>query len=70
MTIPKIAFAISEFFRSRIKSLAEWFDVRDFFMLAGFISLAYGLYQLFPWLAYVVSGLILMATGYFMGGKR
>jgi hypothetical protein len=39
------------------------FDVRDFLVYGGLISLGYGFYLLFPWLGFVVYGAVSMLFG-------
>jgi len=53
----------------RIKSLFV-IDIRDVFFFAGLAMLGYGLYLRFGlWLALVVCGPLLTATGYLMRDK-
>ena len=42
------------------------FDIRDALFLVGLGLLAYGLYQFAPWLAYSVTGALLMALAVLM----
>jgi len=56
--------------KSRIGTVIAAFDIRDVFVLSGLILLGYGLYLLRPWLAFSVCGVILIAFGFLMGGKK
>ena len=51
---------------------AMWlaFDIRLVFFFGGLILLGYGLFLYLPWVSFSVCGVILMATGWLMGGKR
>jgi hypothetical protein len=51
---------------------AMWdtFDIRIILFFGGLIMLGYGLFLYLPWLSYSICGVILMATGWLMGGKR
>jgi hypothetical protein len=46
------------------------FDVRDFLFFGGLSLTGYGFWLLKPWVGFVVSGILLMATGYLMRGKQ
>lgn len=46
------------------------FDIRLVFFFGGLILLGYGLFLYLPWVSFSVCGVILMATGWLMGGKR
>jgi len=48
----------------------DTFDIRIVLFFGGLILLGYGLYLYQPWLSYSTCGVILMATGWLMGGKR
>jgi hypothetical protein len=51
---------------------AMWniFDIRIVLFFGGLIMLGYGLFLYQPWVSFSVCGVILMATGWLMGGKR
>lgn len=51
---------------------AMWlaFDIRIVLFFGGLILLGYGLFLYLPWVSFSVCGVILMATGWLMGGKR
>jgi len=52
------------------KGLWRAFDIRDFCVLGGLGMLGYGLYLRWgEWLAFMVSGVILMIIGYITGDK-
>jgi hypothetical protein len=40
--------------------------LREVLLISGFVALAYGLYLLRPWVSFSVSGVILLAAGFFM----
>jgi hypothetical protein len=55
---------------SVLKTVKSWvnaawvaFDVRDFLVYGGLISIGYGLYQLFPWLGWTAFGVVSMLLG-------
>jgi len=58
------------YLKSRVGAIVSAFDIRDIFALSGLVSLFYGLYLLRPWLAFSVCGVILIAFGFLMGGKK
>jgi hypothetical protein len=60
--VPKSSF-------SWIPSAFKAVDLRDFFVFGGLSMLGYGLYQLYPWLGWTVSGTILMSFGLFVGKR-
>lgn len=41
-------------------------SMRDTFLISGLSSLAYGLYQFKPWIAYTICGFLVMFAGFFM----
>jgi hypothetical protein len=43
--------------------------LREILLISGFVALAYGLYLLRPWLSFSVSGVILLAAGFFLSEK-
>lgn len=48
----------------------DTFDIRIVLFFGGLIMLGYGLFLYLPWVSFSVCGVILMATGWLMGGKR
>lgn len=46
------------------------FDIRIVLFFGGLIMLGYGLFLYLPWVSFSVCGIILMATGWLMGGKQ
>jgi hypothetical protein len=60
--VPKPSF-------SWIPVLFKAVDLRDLFVFGGLAMLGYGLYQLYPWLGFAVSGAILMGFGLFVGNR-
>jgi len=45
------------------------FDIRIVLFFGGLFMLGYGLFLYQPWLSFSVCGVILMATGWLMGGN-
>ena len=45
-------------------------DIRDVFVFGGLAIMSYGLYLFKPWVAYTVSGMILMALGLFLARHK
>jgi len=43
--------------------------LREILLITGLSLLAWGLYLLYPWLSYVVTGAILLLAGFFVGEK-
>ena len=55
---------------SRIKAIALTpIDISDLLYFIGLGLLSYGMYFIKPYLAFIVSGAILMLTAYMSGGK-
>jgi hypothetical protein len=48
---------------SLMSAMREWFDMRDFLVYGGLLSLGYGFHQLYPWLGWVSFGLVAMLLG-------
>jgi hypothetical protein len=48
----------------------DTFDIRIVLFFGGLIMLGYGLFLYLPWISFSVCGVILMAIGWLMGGKR
>jgi hypothetical protein len=48
----------------------DTFDVRIVLFFGGLGLLFYGLFLYLPWVSFSVCGVILMAIGWLMGGKR
>jgi hypothetical protein len=46
-----------------MSAMREWFDMRDFLVYGGLLSLGYGFHQLYPWLGWVSFGLVAMLLG-------
>ena len=44
---------------------AYWkaFDIRDYLVYGGLLSMGYGFYKLFPWLGFVAFGVVSMLLG-------
>ncbi len=44
---------------------AYWkgFDIRDYLVYGGLLSIGYGFYKLFPWLGFVSFGIVSMLIG-------
>lgn len=53
-----------------VSTMWDAFDVRIVFFFGGLGLLFYGLFLYLPWVSFSVCGVILMATGWLMGGKR
>ena len=49
--------------RSFVSKVYTAFDVRDFFVFGGLGMIGWGLYLFEPWIAYVVTGILLMLLG-------
>ena len=43
--------------------------ISDLFILLGVSSLAFGLYQIHPPLAYIVTGIVIAGFGYLLGSE-
>lgn len=54
---------VQTFLKSRMSAVYAAFDVRDFLVYGGLISTGYGFYMLFPWLGFVVFGVVSMLLG-------
>jgi hypothetical protein len=54
---------IGTFFSSLFKGLWNAFDIRDIFVFGGLGMIGWGLYLFEPWIAYVVTGVLLMLLG-------
>lgn len=54
-------------FFNRIK---QKIDIRDFLYLGGIVLIFYGLHLVAPWVAFAVTGLLAMLTGYLMRDKE
>ena len=59
----KIIRKISNFIKSLFKGLWSAFDIRDLLTYGGLLSIGYGFYRLFPWLGFVVLGVVSMLLG-------
>ncbi len=55
---------------SRLGSVAAALDVRLFLFFGGLLMLGYGLYLVYPWLSFTVSGSILMLVGWLMEDSK
>lgn len=54
---------IKTFTLSLIEKARNAFDIRDILVYGGLFCLGYGFYQLFPWLGWVIFGLVSMLLG-------
>ena len=54
---------IKNFVPALIEKAASVIDIRDILVYGGLISIGYGFYQLFPWLGWVVFGVLSMLLG-------
>ena len=54
---------IGTFFSSLFKGLWNTFEIRDVFVFGGLGLIGRGLYLFEPWIAYVVTGVLLMLLG-------
>lgn len=59
----KIIKKTGTFFSSLFKGLWSAFDIRDIFVFGGLGMIGWGLYLFEPWIAYVVTGVLLMLLG-------
>ncbi len=58
------------FLNFAVSTMWDTFEIRIVFFFGGLILLGYGLFLYLPWLSYSICGVILMAIGWLMGGKR
>ncbi len=58
------------FLNFAVSTMWDTFEIRIVFFFGGLILLGYGLFLYLPWLSYSMCGVILMAIGWLMGGKR
>lgn len=77
MSIKSIIFPISTLVGRLLAILSfaastmwDTFDIRIVLFFGGLGLLFYGLFLYLPWLSYSVCGVILMAVGWLMEGKR
>jgi len=69
-SIVSIVGRLIAFLIAHISAMWAAFDIRIVLFFGGLIMLGYGLFLYQPWLSYSTCGVILMATGWLMGGKR
>lgn len=50
-------------FFSVCRTYGQGFDVRDYLVYGGLLSIGYGFYKLFPWLGFVAFGVVSMLLG-------
>ncbi len=65
----KITKEFAEAVRSLIVASREGFDIRDLFVFGGLGLMGYGLWMLYPWLGFAVTGAVLMSIGLFVGRR-
>ena len=53
-----------------VSTMWDAFDIRIVLFFGGLGLLFYGLFLYLPWVSFSVCGVILMATGWLMRGKR
>lgn len=61
---------LAKFLTFSVSAMWLAFDIRLVFFFGGLILLGYGLFLYLPWVSFSVCGVILMATGWLMGGNR
>ena len=55
--------ALASGFFSVCRSYAKNFDIRDYLVYGGLLSIGYGFYMFLPWLGFVVFGVVSMLLG-------
>lgn len=53
-----------------IKKIIEAVTLRDVLMIIGLALIGTGLYLFIPWVSFTVTGVIILAAGFFMGEKN